>query len=184
MDAACGVRANGELAAAIPRSLTHGECEPFRATSPPPPIFVEEVSQVLAETGLPPDRLKLEVTETTLMQDADAQVNILRKLRDIGVGVAIDDFGTGYSSLSYLQRFPIDSLKIDRSFVAHDYADNSWEIVRMIIALARDKRVLAVAEGVEAAGQHSRLCEMGCDLAQGYLYAQPLEADMAERMLA
>ena len=130
------------------------------------PDLVEQVTRVLKDTNIPAERLKLEVTESMLMEDADQQVKILRKLRDAGIGVAIDDFGTGYSSLSYLQRFPIDSLKIDRSFVAHDDGEDRWDIVRLILALARDKRVLAVAEGVEARSQDKALRDLGCDRAQ------------------
>jgi Amt family ammonium transporter len=148
------------------------------------PDLVDQVTRVLKDTNIPPERLKLEVTESMLMEDADQQVKILRKLRDAGIGVAIDDFGTGYSSLSYLQRFPIDSLKIDRSFVAHDDGEERWDIVRLILALARDKRVLAVAEGVEARSQDKALRDLGCDRAQGFLYAPPLEAAMAEQVLS
>jgi EAL domain-containing protein (putative c-di-GMP-specific phosphodiesterase class I) len=145
--------------------------------------IVEQVLQTLAETGLPANHLKLEVTESMLMENADTQVDVLRQLRKIGVGVAIDDFGTGYSSLSYLQRFPIDALKIDRSFIAHETRSDNWEIVRMIIALARDKRALTVAEGVETEDQARDLRNLGCDRAQGYLYGRPLEAEAAEKML-
>jgi Amt family ammonium transporter len=148
------------------------------------PNIVEQVLQTLKETGLAAERLKLEVTESMLMENAVTQVDVLRRLRAIGVGVAIDDFGTGYSSLSYLQRFPIDALKIDRSFIAQDTRSDNWEIVRMILALARDKRALTVAEGVESEDQARDLRNLGCDRAQGYLYGRPLEADVAAQMLA
>ena len=143
----------------------------------------QQVSQTLAETGLPARHLKIEVTESMLMENADAQVELLGQLRKLGVGVAIDDFGTGYSSLSYLQRFPIDALKIDRSFIARENGGDSWDIVRMIIALARDKRALSVAEGVETAEQARELRDMGCDRAQGYFYAPPLNTTDTEAML-
>ena len=146
------------------------------------PDIVEQVSATLRETGLPAECLKLEVTESTLMEDADTQMAILHRLRAAGVGVTIDDFGTGYSSLSYLQRSPIDALKIDRSFIVRERGD-SWDIVRMIIALARDKRALAVAEGVETEDQAQELRDMGCDRAQGFLYAEPLPPPLAARML-
>ncbi len=148
------------------------------------PTIVEQVTQTLAETGLPAAHLKVEVTESMLMEDADAQVEVLRRLRAAGVGAVIDDFGTGYSSLSYLQRFPIDALKIDRSFLAHGGGGESWDIVRMIIALAQDKRAQVVAEGVETEEQARRLREMGCDRAQGYLYSRPLPPDAIEGVLA
>ncbi len=117
------------------------------------------------------------------MEQADAQVDVLQRLRAAGVGVVIDDFGTGYSSLSYLQRFPIDAIKIDRSFLARDGGGESWDIVRMIIALARDKGALVVAEDVETEEQAQRLRTMGCDRAQGYLFSRPVEPDAAERLL-
>ncbi len=148
------------------------------------PNIVEQVTQTLAETGLPAAHLKLEVTESMLMEDADMQVDVLRRLRAAGVGTVIDDFGTGYSSLSYLQRFPVDALKIDRSFLAQGAGGESWDIVRMIIALAQDKPALVVAEGVETEEQARRLRELGCDRAQGYLYGRPLQPDLIEGILA
>jgi diguanylate cyclase (GGDEF)-like protein/PAS domain S-box-containing protein len=147
------------------------------------PNVVEDVTRALDEAGLAPEHLKLELTETMLMEDADYHVGVLRRLRDARVGVVIDDFGTGYSSLSYLQRFPIHALKIDRSFLANAKQEADWDIVRMIIALARDKGALVVAEGVELEEQAQQLREMGCDLAQGYLYSRPVEPQAAERLL-
>ncbi len=148
------------------------------------PTIVEQVTQTLAETGLPAAHLKVEVTESMLMEDAETQVDVLRRLRAAGVGAVIDDFGTGYSSLSYLQRFPIDALKIDRSFLAQGGGGESWDIVRMIIALAQDKRAQVLAEGVETDEQARRLRELGCDRAQGYLYGRPLPPDVIEGVLA
>lgn len=144
---------------------------------------VDEVQEVLRETGLAPECLKLELTETVLMEGADYHVGILQHLRDVGIAVVIDDFGTGYSSLSYLQRFPVHALKIDRSFVAAAREKGDWDIVRMIIALARDKKALVVAEGVEDEQQAQRLIDLGCDRAQGYLYSRPVEAEVAEQLL-
>ena len=145
---------------------------------------VEEVLLILGETGLPPERLKLEITETMLMEDAESQLEVLRELRRAGVGIAIDDFGTGYSSLSYLRRFSVDSLKIDQSFLAGSGDEEAWEIVRMIIGLARGMGVSVVAEGVETEEQKLRLTELACDLAQGYLFARPLDAEKAEQFLS
>ena len=99
------------------------------------------------------------------------------------MGVAIDDFGTGYSSLSYLRRFQIDTLKIDRAFVSGADSDDAWDIVEMIIGLARGMGVTVVAEGVETEGQKTRLRDLGCDLGQGYLFGRPLESDVAATML-
>ena len=144
---------------------------------------VEEVTRVLEEVGLAPEHVKLEITETMLMGDADYHSIALQRLRDAGVGVVIDDFGTGYSSLSYLRRFPIQALKIDRSFLAAARDEGDWDIVRMIIALARDKGVLVVAEGVELQQQARQLTAMGCDWAQGYLYSPPVEAEAAQGLL-
>ncbi len=145
--------------------------------------IVEQVMQTLAEADLPARHLKLEVTESLLMEDSDRQMGILRRLLAAGVGTVIDDFGTGYSSLSYLQRFPVDALKIGRSFLVPEARGGSWEIVRMIIALARYKRALVVAEGVEETEQAQRLRELQCDHAQGYLYGRPLAPDAAADFL-
>jgi EAL domain-containing protein (putative c-di-GMP-specific phosphodiesterase class I) len=130
---------------------------------------------VLAETGLPPEALLLEVTETVLMEKVDEAVALLRKLKALGVRIAVDDFGTGYSSLSYLARFPVDVLKIDRSFVERlTKQDDADELVRMIIGLGRALNLRIVAEGVETGGQLEALREMGCDVAQGFLFMRPV----------
>ena len=145
--------------------------------------IVEQVTQTLVDTGLPPRSLKVEVTESLLMEEGDTQVALLHQLLVAGVGTVIDDFGTGYSSLSYLQRLPVEALKIDRTFLAPEGAGDGWEIVRMIIALARYKHALVVAEGVEEEEQARRLRELGCDRAQGYLYSRPLPAQAIEDLL-
>lgn len=147
------------------------------------PDVLEQVLATLDRTGLPRSNLKLEITETMLMEDAEGQLAVLDALRKAGIGVAIDDFGTGYSSLSYLRRFAIDSLKIDRSFLTGADTDEAWEIVRMIIGLARGMGVTVVAEGVETEEQRRRLRDLGCDRAQGFLFAKPLEADAAAKLL-
>lgn len=146
--------------------------------------FVDDLREILDETGLPARHLELEVTESLLMVDAEAQISVLLALRDLGVGTAIDDFGTGYSSLSYLQRFNVDTLKIDRSFLGGPDDDGEWEIVRMIISLAHTMDVIVVAEGVETEAQRERLRDLGCEQGQGYLFGKPLEPDAAERCLA
>jgi EAL domain-containing protein (putative c-di-GMP-specific phosphodiesterase class I) len=139
---------------------------------------------VLHETALDPSLLELEVTESVLMGDTDATRVALVALRNLGVRLAIDDFGTGYSSLSYLSRFPIDSLKIDRSFVhgmttaAHDVT-----IITAIIGMGRNLKHCVVAEGVETAEQLAMLRELSCDQGQGYYLRRPMEADQFARLL-
>ncbi|MGI8685098.1 MAG: putative bifunctional diguanylate cyclase/phosphodiesterase, partial [Acidimicrobiales bacterium] len=137
----------------------------------------DQVASVLAATGLDPGRLCLEVTETALMADAAATAAMLNRLKSLGTRLSIDDFGTGYSSLSYLKYFPVDYVKIDRSFVA-DLGDDAvdTEIVRSVIRLANTKGIRAVAEGVENVRQLGILNELGCPLVQGYLLARPLPA--------
>lgn len=141
------------------------------------PRLVGTVEGILARTGLPPELLTLEITESSLMVDAVVAVKVLRALKDLGVMLAIDDFGTGYSSLSYLQRFPIDVLKIDRSFVsALGRATQSETIVAAIINLAHGLGLQVVAEGVETEQQLEVLRSMECDLAQGFLFSKPMAA--------
>jgi diguanylate cyclase (GGDEF)-like protein len=138
------------------------------------PGLADTVTAALAATGLPPERLCLEVTESVVLEDGDRSVAALQALRDIGVGVSLDDFGTGYCSLSYLRRLPIDSLKIDRSFVrglGHEADDDS--IVTSVIDLGRSLGVSVVAEGVETEEQLAGLRNRGCDTMQGFLFAKP-----------
>ena len=143
--------------------------------------FLAVVAEVLADSGLRPGSLVLGLTETALVHDPVQAAAHLRSLRELGVRLAIDDFGTGYSSLSYLRQFPVDILKIDRTFVAMITEQQEVPaIVRGLIELARTLRLELVAEGVETETQHERLRAERCDLAQGYLYARPLDADEAE----
>ncbi|MBU1230151.1 MAG: EAL domain-containing protein [Proteobacteria bacterium] len=140
------------------------------------PDIVETVRQILRESGLPPAHLKLELTESTLMGNPEAALSSMRRLKATGVSLAIDDFGTGYSSLAYLQRFPVDILKIDRSFV-HDLPrehSDSRELVRAIMALARSLRLSVVAEGVETREQLDLLGELGCEAVQGFYFSPAL----------
>ncbi len=139
------------------------------------PDLVEEITQVLRETGLAAGSLKLEITESVLMEDAAANTIMLRRLEALGVRLEIDDFGTGYSSLGYLKRFPVDVLKIDRSFVAglgRDPEDTA--IVQAMISLAHTLGLAVTAEGVETTDQLACLRDMGCELGQGYLFSEPL----------
>lgn len=144
--------------------------------------FVDSVRAVLAETGLDPAHLELEITESVLMEQADEILATLHQLKEIGVQLAIDDFGTGYSSLSYLKRFPVDTLKIDQSFVRDVTSDpDDAALVTGIIALAHSLRLKVVAEGVETAEQRNFLFQCGCDSIQGYLLSQPVPPDVFER---
>jgi EAL domain-containing protein (putative c-di-GMP-specific phosphodiesterase class I) len=131
----------------------------------------------LGASGLAPDRLELEITETSLLQDTDATLGILCRLRDLGVRIALDDFGTGYSSLSYLQNFPFDRIKIDRCFVK-DLAEGtgSLNIVRAVIGIAKGMRMETTAEGVESQEQLDILRSEGCTEMQGFLLSKPLAA--------
>ena len=146
------------------------------------PKLLELVSRVLEETGLPPGLLELEITESTVMQQTDVTLSTLRKLKELGVSIAIDDFGTGYSSLAHLKRFPVDKLKIDKSFVAELPQDkDNQAIVAAIIGLAHALGLKVVAEGVETEGQKEFLQNAGCDFIQGYLAGHPVDADSAAK---
>jgi EAL domain-containing protein (putative c-di-GMP-specific phosphodiesterase class I) len=139
--------------------------------------LLEDVSKTLETTGLPASQLCLEITETVLMTDTSATQATLDALHALGVRVAIDDFGTGYSSLSYLKRFPIDVVKLDRTFVQGVVTDPvDTEIANAVIRLSKALKMTTVAEGVETDTQRQMLVELGCPLIQGYLTARPLPA--------
>ncbi len=149
------------------------------------PGFTAEVEKSLRDAGLHPSCLKIEFTETTLMDGPERVVRVIHELREIGVHVWIDDFGTGYSSLSYLQRFPVDGLKIDKSFVDPlDGSDGSAAMARTIIGLADGLGLSTVAEGIEHEVQAEQLLGMGCVNAQGYLFSRPLSVADAYGYLA
>jgi diguanylate cyclase (GGDEF)-like protein/PAS domain S-box-containing protein len=146
--------------------------------------LVGEISQVLAETRLPAASLEIELTESLFMSDVTLAVELLHSLKALGVNLSIDDFGTGYSSLSYLSRFPIDVLKIDRSFVAEiTRGSNGAPIVASIIALAHNLKLDVIAEGVETEEQLDYLRSNGCDQIQGFYFSRPLAADDFEQLL-
>jgi EAL domain-containing protein (putative c-di-GMP-specific phosphodiesterase class I) len=148
------------------------------------PDLISEIETVLSDTGLPPDSLEIELTESLFMSDVAQAVELMHKMKGLGINLSIDDFGTGYSSLSYLSRFPIDVLKIDRSFV-NDISDdvNDAAIVASIIALAHNLKLAVIAEGVETPEQLHYLRHHGCDEMQGYYFSKPLAAGDFEALL-
>jgi EAL domain-containing protein (putative c-di-GMP-specific phosphodiesterase class I) len=148
------------------------------------PDLVDQVRGVLERTGAPPGSLRLELTETVVMQHAEAAVRTMERLRSLGVALMIDDFGMGYSSLSYLHRFATDTLKIDGSFIG-DIGPNgeNSEIVRTIVALATELGMEVVAEGVETSDQFRMVRTLGCRSAQGFHLARPVPAAEAEAVL-
>jgi diguanylate cyclase (GGDEF)-like protein/PAS domain S-box-containing protein len=149
------------------------------------PDLIESVRRILEETRLDPRCLKLEITESVVMESIDSATALLRHLRELGVQLAIDDFGTGYSSLSYLHRFPIDTLKVDRSFVMRMVDNNeNIEIVRTILMLAQNLGMDVVAEGVETKDQLALLRKLGCENGQGYYFSRPVSVGGAEKIIS
>lgn len=148
------------------------------------PHLLQQVERILDLSGLPPEVLNLEITESALMENPTTAGELLTRLKDFGVGLSIDDFGTGYSSLSYLQRFPIDVVKIDRTFVSGVEEDrDSRAIVRTIISLGLSLGHKVVAEGVENEAQLQFLIDSGCEFAQGFLFSKPVDEAAVERIL-
>jgi EAL domain-containing protein (putative c-di-GMP-specific phosphodiesterase class I) len=142
------------------------------------PDFAQSVRAVLLETGLPAERLELEITESTVMHSADSSIRTLAVLKEMGVKLAIDDFGTGYSSLAYLRLFPVDRLKIDRAFVADVESDSdAASLVTSIIALGRSLGLNLVAEGVENSAQADFLRALDCQRVQGFHFFRPVLAE-------
>ncbi|MBD2740274.1 EAL domain-containing protein [Coleofasciculus sp. FACHB-1120] len=149
------------------------------------PHLAPAIHQILEETGLDPGCLRLEITESAVMENAESAIATLLELKKLGVQIYIDDFGTGYSSLSYLHRFPIDTLKIDRSFVGRMSSDSeNWEIVRTIITLAHNLGLDVIAEGVETAEQLAQLRTLQCEYGQGYFFSRPLDVVAVETLMA
>ena len=149
------------------------------------PNLVEEVTQALTESGLDAASLKLEITESVVMQDAPATLAKLKELKDLGIRLAIDDFGTGYSSLGFLKSFPVDTLKIDRCFVrglSGEGGDSA--IVRAVVTMAKSLNMDVTAEGIETDQQRIELKALGCDRGQGYLFARPADAEHVTPLLA
>ena len=148
------------------------------------PNIVSSIRDILEETGVAAAALKLEITESAVMENADLAIEVLKQLRQLGCQLSIDDFGTGYSSLSYLHKFPIDMLKVDRSFVStmEDGSENG-EIVRTVIALAKTLGLSVVAEGIESIHQLHQLRILGCEYGQGFLFARPVPSEEATALL-
>lgn len=146
--------------------------------------LIGKIRRILRRTGMPANRLKLEITETAIMQNAAQATNTLRMLKNLGITLAVDDFGTGYSSMSYLQKLPLDHLKIDLSFVQMlDAGPENVEIVKAIINLAHTLGLQVVAEGVERPEHQRTLLELGCEYFQGYLYSRPVSSQEAEQFI-
>jgi len=149
------------------------------------PKLVEDIRNLLQELALPPEALKLEITESTVMADPSAAIEMLQQIKSLGIRLAIDDFGTGYSSLSYLHRFPLDTLKIDRSFISGMGDDGEgMEIARTILPMANNLRLDVVAEGVETLQQVALLKKLQCKYGQGYYFSKPLSAEGTAALLA
>jgi EAL domain-containing protein (putative c-di-GMP-specific phosphodiesterase class I) len=143
------------------------------------------VGELLQRHAIQPRQLELEITESTLMRHIATTADTLDTLAQLGVRIALDDFGTGYSSLSYLRRFPIDTLKVDRSFVRDIPGDaDDTAIARAIIALAQSLHLHVIAEGVETRDQLAFLCDLGCESMQGYLFSRPVPAEAFARLLS
>ena len=149
------------------------------------PDLIGQVERILEETRLNPRSLKLEITESVVMENAETAISMLKELKALGVQLSIDDFGTGYSSLSYLHRFPIDTLKIDRSFVSQmSMSDKNAELVRTIKTFAVNMGMGVVAEGVETLDQLKQLAALDCEYGQGYLFSKPVDAGAAGALIA
>ena len=148
------------------------------------PTLVAAVKAALLASGLPAQRLEIELTETAAISELEATCRVLGELRALGVGVALDDFGTGYASLSHLHQLPIDRVKIDRSFVSRVEEDeHAASIVTALVGLAHNLHLGTVAEGIETAGQLAFLQKLGCEQAQGYLFARPTPASECAALL-
>ena len=148
------------------------------------PDLLERIKEALENSRLNPHCLKLEITESVVMENAEAAALMFKQLRSLGVQLSIDDFGTGYSSLSYLHRFPLNYLKIDRSFVMRLTTDNDNAIVRTISTLARNLGMEVIAEGIETEEQYQQLRMLGCEYGQGYLFSRPVDNDGVAHLLA
>lgn len=148
------------------------------------PDFIKDVADILCESALEPHYLRMEMTESVLMEDVTLASSLFNRIKAMGINLHMDDFGTGYSSLSYLHRFPVDGLKIDRSFVSQMDAGENEEIVTTIIDLAHGLNMVATAEGVETREQLERLRALGCEYAQGYYFSRPTDSEGIKQFLS
>lgn len=147
------------------------------------PTLLADIDRVLAETAINPERLKLEITESAIMDNAEMAIALTREIRSRHIQISIDDFGTGYSSLSYLHRFPFDNLKIDRSFVSQiELQDSGYQVTKIIIALSNQLGLAVIAEGIETTQQLEYLQKLGCEYGQGYLFSEALPASEIARI--
>jgi EAL domain-containing protein (putative c-di-GMP-specific phosphodiesterase class I) len=149
------------------------------------PNMVEAIERILAETGLAASRLELEITERILMDKTSNTLDMLRRLKQLGVRISLDDFGTGYSSLSYLRSFPFDKIKIDRAFIS-DFPTGTEHvvIVQAVVSIARALGMSTTAEGVETDAQQEFLTALGCTEAQGYLFSRPVPLDQVPDLIS
>jgi EAL domain-containing protein (putative c-di-GMP-specific phosphodiesterase class I) len=145
--------------------------------------LINDVKAVLARTGVAPETLKLEITESLVMQNPEYSAKVLSRVRELGASLALDDFGTGYSALSYLQRFPFDTIKIDKAFVRPNGSPARSILLRSIVAMAHELGMEVIAEGVESEGEVQEVMEAGCEYAQGFVYGRPMTAQAVQQMV-